>query len=330
LGFAKLRADMHISRSFCQAIPACLGLLLATTGPAGAAEPDSAEHVFARHSDVSLRDGNQHLAKSIPGVMYEVIQRRGNWLWTGRGWLRHDEAIPLDEAVSYFQTAADADKTYFALVNRARAKYELRDYNGGLGDCDEALRAVPGGAAALSMRGRILLRLNRRDEALADLDQAIRHDAGFAQAYATRAHAWIEAGEFNKAVDDATRAIHLDPSSAWALAARGKALCQWSQFELAIADYDQALKINPNLHAMWNNRANAYFKKGEFNRAVVDYTVAIRLAPSAQLYFNRAIAWARLGRPDMAEQDHRQSARLDLKFAPPSVQQASASRQPGV
>jgi tetratricopeptide (TPR) repeat protein len=320
---------MHFSRDFCQAIAAWLGLLLVITSAAGAAELASAEYVFARHADVSLWDGNQHLAKSIPGVMYEVIQRRGNWLWTGRGWLRQDEAVSLDEAVSFFQTAADADKTYFALVNRARAKYELRDYNGGLGDCLEALRAVPGGAAALSMRGRILLRLNRHDDALADLDEAIRHDSGFAQAYATRAHAWIEAGEFNKAVDDATRAIELDPSSAWALAARGKALCQLSQFDRAIADYDQALKINPNLHAMWNNRANAYFKKGEFNRAVVDYTVAIHLAPSAQLYFNRAIAWARLGRLDMAEQDHRQSAQLDPKFAPASVQHASASRRPG-
>ena len=104
-------------------------------------------------------------------------------------------------------------------------------------------------------------------------------------------------------------------------------LSQLNQYEKAIADYDQALKINPNLHAVWNNRGNAHFKLGDFTKAVTDYTVALSLAPSSQVYFNRAVAWARLGRLDKAEEDHLQSARLNSKAAP--VQGNAAKAGPG-
>ncbi len=302
-----------------------LSLCLAQERWSMAGTTQEPQHVFARDAKVSLWEGNRPVARCVPGTMYEVIQAKGPWLWVGRGWLRREDVVALQDAVSFFAPGSAIDDGAFALVNRARARYELHDYAGAVSDCEEALRIHPSSAAALSMRARILLRLDRRADALADVTEAIRLDPRFATAYATRAHAWLEDGQFDKAVEDATRAIELDSKSAWALAARGKAYCKLGDHRRAIADFDQALAINPNLHAVWNNRGNAYFKAGDFTRAVSDYTVALRIAPSAQIYFNRAVAWARLGRLDKAHEDRLESARLDPKFAPAGAESAASA-----
>ena len=325
---ARMGISMRFSRKFvlCVALGSLFCEEMANRG--NSTELHSPQHVFARNADVSLWEGNRALTKAIPGLMYEVIKQQGTWIWTGRGWLRQEDVVRLEDAVSFYRSGPDPSETYFALVNRARARYELRDYSAAVMDCVQALKGQPDGVAALSMRGRILLRINRRDEALADLAKAIRLDPTFALAYATRAHAWIEQGDLTNAVEDANRAIELDPRSAWALAARGKVMCRLAQYDRAIADYDQALKINPNLHAVWNNRGNAHLKKGDFNQAVADYSVALKLAPSAQVYFNRAVAWSLLGQLDRSQEDHSQSAKMDPKFAPAELRRSKAVLQP--
>ena len=285
------------------------------------------QHVLARRSDVALYEGNRAVQRVPTGMMLDVLSIEGRWLWTGRGWVRNIDVVPLEEAISYFDDALRQRPSTFALVNRARAHLELREYDLAIADCSQAIELEAGFAPAYCVRGRAYVKRGNHDQALSDLSRALELDANHSLAYLGRIQVWLERRDWDKVIHDATEAVRVDPKLALALAARGRALLQKGEHERAIADFDSAIAINPHLCSAWNNRGNARFKKGEYERAIADYTAALEFAPNAQVHLNRAIAWQRLGVQDKAEQDFGQTIELDPKLVPSNLR--SAQLEPG-
>ncbi len=223
-----------------------------------------------------------------PGMMLEVINVNGPWLWVGRGWVAEADVIPMNKALAFYGQQIDAGPAYFPLACRSRVLYESRQYDRAIADCDEALRLDPAGTAALAMRARALARVGRHKEGLTNLEEALRIDPKCGVAYAGRGHIWLELDESSNALEDFARAIEFDPKSAWTYGGRGRAFARQGEFDKAIDDFSAALKLNPHLRAVWNNRGNVWFKKGDFSHAVADFSAALQIAPSAQIYYNRA------------------------------------------
>ncbi|HEY4312321.1 MAG TPA: tetratricopeptide repeat protein [Pirellulales bacterium] len=275
-------------------------------------------HVFARHAGMSFRDEDRSIGPVLPGMMLDVIKVQGPWLWVGRGWVPAHDVVPMDSALAFYCQQIDQQPTYFALVTRARVYYERREYDLAVADCSQAIALVPEAesTSALSMRARALARINQHDQAMTDLNRAIQIDPKCGVAYAGRGHLYLELGDPSKALEDFDRGVEFDPRSAWTRGGMGRAQATLGDYDRAIADFGATLAINPYLRAIWNNRGNAWFKKGDYSHALADYTVAIELGPTAQIYFNRALAWGRLGAADKADRDMAKALELDPKFGP--------------
>jgi tetratricopeptide (TPR) repeat protein len=297
-------------------VPLIVWFALAVCNISAAATVPEGTHVFPRNADVELHEDGKAIEKAQSGMMLEVIKVEGPWIWVGRGWVADHDVVPMKDALAFYDQLISKGQNYFALVTRARVRYERREYDSAVNDCSEALRIVPEGTAAFCMRARALARLSRHKEAFADVDAAIRIDPKFGPAYAVRGHLWLEISEAAKAVEDFNRGIELDPKSAWAYGGRGRAHSTLGDQEHAIADFSAALKINPHLRAVWNNRGNAWYKKGDYSHAVGDYSVALNLAPSADVYYHRALAWAKLGATAKADSDRAKALELDPGFGP--------------
>jgi len=83
----------------------------------------------------------------------------------------------------------------------------------------------------------------------------------------------------------------------------GNALYEQKDFENSIKVYTISLELNEHAEAYYN-RGVAYAKLGEHKRAIKDYDRAIELNPEdAEAYINRGLAYARLGEHDRARED---------------------------
>ena len=97
---------------------------------------------------------------------------------------------------------------------------------------------------------------------------------------------------------------------------RGSAWFGKGDFDRAIADYNESIRLAPKWALPYNNRGVAWNGKGEFDRAIADYDASLALLAArgsggAEFYFGRGIAYARLGRADLAEPDFRRAVALE-------------------
>lgn len=290
---------------------ACLGL----NATAIAATVQPGQLVLARTADTHLYQGRTIVEVVRPAMALSVIECKGEWLWTGRGWVRERDVVPIDRAVETFDVALTRSPSAFAWVNRARAQFELHEYGQAIEDCNRALEIEAHYAPALCWRGRAYVKTGHFEAALSDLDAAIASDATMSAAYIGRAQVRLERGELEAALSDSARAVEIDPKSAMAFSTRGRVYSRMGDDTHAINDFDRALRLNPRFHSVLNNRGNAWFRQREYRKAIDDYTEAIQLRPSAPIYLHRAIAWIRLGDAEHASQDFAQTMRLDPELA---------------
>lgn len=288
---------------------------LAFNASASAAKVQPGQLVLARTVDTHLYEGRTIVDVVRPAMALSVIECKGDWLWTGRGWVRERDVVAIDQAIPAFDAALASAPSAFAWVNRARAQFELHEYGHAVADCNRALEIEPRYAPALCWRGRAYAKIGDLAAGLADLDAAIALDATFPAAYIGRALIRLERGELEAALSDAARAVDIDPKSATAFSTRGRVYSRMEDDVHAIRDFDRALQLNPLFHSVLNNRGNAWFRQGDYHKAIDDYTAALHVSPSAAIYLHRAIAWTRLGDARHASEDFAETMRLDPELA---------------
>jgi tetratricopeptide (TPR) repeat protein len=73
-----------------------------------------------------------------------------------------------------------------------------------------------------------------------------------------------------------------------------------------------ALRLDPKNPLIPYNQGNAYFDNKQYERAIADYTQTVALdADFALAYYNRGLAWERLGNPTAAAGDYQRALTLD-------------------
>ena len=99
------------------------------------------------------------------------------------------------------------EPTYFS---RAISKYYLKDYHGGLEDCEKAL-SISDATSTHFWKGVNLIGLKKYKEALNEYDLVIERDPKYADAYYNRGLAYFDMGIYDKSIQDNTDCIAIDP-----------------------------------------------------------------------------------------------------------------------
>jgi len=168
------------------------------------------------------------------------------------------------------------------------------------------------------------------DCAIAALNEAIRLDPNNARALVLRGYAFRQQNDYDSALSDFEKALKIDPKNADAYQFRSAIYEEKGMLDKAIEDMTQAIENTPNDGArsyLYEKRADYYSKKGDNENAVRDYTEAIRLMPYFKYsYADRAEAYRKLGKNDLAEADEQKVKELETD-EPPRVAGATNSNQ---
>jgi tetratricopeptide (TPR) repeat protein len=123
----------------------------------------------------------------------------------------------------------------------------------------------------------------------------------------------------------------LAPASqtAWEHYAVGRALLRTGNRDGAAVDIDRAVQMEPQ--GLWPNfyQGVCAYRRGQCVDAVTAFGVCIGAAPDAAgCYYNRALAFAALGRTDSALRDYDQALRLNSTLASPALEKLRHSQGP--
>ena len=99
---------------------------------------------------------------------------------------------------------------------------------------------------------------------------------------------------------------------------RGVLYTAMEEYNKAVRDYDRAYKLSPDIAEIHVNRGNLLYMSRHFSQAVAEYTRAIELNLSKQyiVYYNRALAYEKMGQTDKAEADYRSALQLMPDWGP--------------
>jgi len=194
--------------------------------------------------------------------------------------------------------------------------HDLRDFDGAIESCDNAIRLDPKFALAYYCRGVAWSDKTEYDKAIADLDEAVRLDPMYVHAYENRGLAWSEMKEFDKAIADHSVAIRIDANYALAYTNRGLAWSAKKEYDKAIADYNQVIRLEPKDALAYTLRGSCFSTKKEYDKAIADFTEVIRLDPkNALAYEARGLCCDSNREYAKAIADYTDAIRLDEKNA---------------
>jgi tetratricopeptide (TPR) repeat protein len=186
---------------------------------------------------------------------------------------------------------ADADESYArvieltpdgedALLNRAWARYSLKDGEGALGLYTRAVAKYPNSPRTHNGVGLALALLNRTDEAEAAFARAFAVDAKFVGALNNLGVLLKRLGRYDEACDAYRRALAIDPASVEALNNLGCALQEMGRLEEAKALLKRALELAPTYADAMGNLGNGYLATLELDAAIDAYRRAAVLGPT--------------------------------------------------
>jgi serine/threonine protein kinase/Flp pilus assembly protein TadD len=327
-----------------------LAVLTAVAAVGVAAVAHCAQRIGQAHTD--LNDGQVQMAKGEWEGAVRTLQS-GLSAVQGLPWQR-DLADELDRQLRLAEQARSAAERSAAarelhrLADRARFLYGAHDF------APEGLRGLEAGCRALwENRGRIVERLSPaggaaleplvRDDLLdlaifwADLQVRLTPPARQEEARqkALTVLAQAEALFGPSPVLDAERARHSESgrsaarglrvprrgpdtasATAWQHYALGRSLLRSGELEQAARELERAVRLQPQ--GLWPNfyQGLCAYHQGRYADAVTAYSVCIGAAPEAAgCFYNRALAFAALGRTEQAWHDYDQALRLDPCFA---------------
>jgi len=94
---------------------------------------------------------------------------------------------------------------------------------------------------------------------------------------------------------------------------RGLVYCdRLSRYDDAVADFAQAIALDPKYARPWYNRGVAYAKLGQYDKAADDYETFLKLVP-AHAGAHNSLAWLLATSPDAKRLDPDRAVRLAEK-----------------
>jgi tetratricopeptide (TPR) repeat protein len=220
----------------------------------------------------------------------------------------------MDQAKSALDAAIAADASNVAAY-KLRARLAIPASLGSAeADVNAGLLLVPNDSDLLATRA--LLRKANQDKAgaLRDANAAVAANPDNADAYWIRAQIFRDLGQLEVAEADLTKAVTIEPGDTRARMLRGQLRLALNRSKDAAADASAVLQQNPGQIFARQVRAVARGKLGDFAGAIDDLTAILgkpgqptNITPSdptfGDLYMQRAILFAAVGRPDDAMRD---------------------------
>ena len=153
-------------------------------------------------------------------------------------------------------------------------------------------------------RGEIYDVTGQFDKAIEDYSQAIAHKPDYVDAIMNRGADYSRSGDTEHALMDDQAALKLAPTNPWTsnnlcydLAIKGDAAA-------ALPHCEKALELAPNEPAILDSRGYTYLRMQNYQHAIDDYNAVLKQnATLAASLFGRAIAYAALGKNDLAKAD---------------------------
>ncbi len=151
---------------------------------------------------------------------------------------------------------------------------------------------------------------------VAQLTETIRLTPNDPKPYRDRAFVYSLLHDPDRAIADYSVAIELDPGNCEYWMERAGLYREKGDPKRAIADYSKALEIDPACYVMnggyiHNVRGLAYAELGKYDLAITDYDEAIRINPKyAWAYYNRGLAYEAQGNLDKAIADYDNAIRV--------------------
>ncbi len=188
-----------------------LSVCVATAAATDTSEDWVGRRCLAKSLAAPVYDGSCAIgtAKDLEPV-FQVVQVQGSWLSVHSariaGWIRHDDIVPLDGALEYFNDLIRREpENLAAYTARGIVAKERGDYEQAIADHSHVMEHDPQPAAAYLNRGNAWAGKGEHDKALADFAEAIRHDPQFLAAYNNLA--WSLATRPERQLRDGPRAV---------------------------------------------------------------------------------------------------------------------------
>ncbi len=200
-----------------------------------------------------------------------------------------------------------------AYYNRARARFELKNFEGANTDYSAAIQLNSSEPAYFANRALISLGKNQWAAAERDLTLAIACPAVETRVYYLRHQA--RRAQENKvgAEADLKQFLSLSPLDEESLIMRGVVFYQQGDLERAMEDFEQAIELNPASSSAWINKATILTDaEGGLEQAIAAMTRVVELEPAnATQLATRGVLLARAGQRFEAHQDAQRALELD-------------------
>ncbi len=215
----------------------------------------------------------------------------------------------VDQCTETINKYKDFSLAYF---KRGIAYRDIEDYDQAIRDYSEAIRLYPKFGYAYNTRAVVYIEPKKNySAAISDTTNAIRLKTNFDSAYYNRGLAYFYLKNFSSSLADFTRVVQLKPGDSDAYYYRGRIYYEQNDYNQAITNFSRTISLAPKEVESYRFRGICYYAQGDYQAAIDDYTEAIRMQPTANSYKNRALAYDKLGRSDLANADRRRAQQLD-------------------
>lgn len=188
-------------------------------------------------------------------------------------------------------------KDYFALTIKGRALFALDKKEVALEALNQAIAINPEYYEAFAHRGMIYFTMTNYETALKDINTAIEHDAKNVDLLEIKANIFYALGDFENATNFYNQVIAIDSKRYDAIVYRGNCNQKLNKKDLILPDFEKAIALNPEKVFAYQSRADylTYTLKDKFEIAVKDYDKIIALFNAEISDENRAYVYNNRG-----------------------------------
>jgi tetratricopeptide (TPR) repeat protein len=181
-----------------------------------------------------------------------------------------------------------------AWVNRAIAKWNLKDLSGARADLSQAITIDKYNVAAYRARATLRFQSNDLKGSLSDLDAALQVGEADAELHGLRGAIFRAGGDQSRALDALGEAIRLNGDYVAARFLRGQILEDEHSPDAALADYDRVIALEPTHVDAVSRRGWIRFHRSDLEGAIADARRVIEFQPD---YANgpRLLGYAQFG-----------------------------------
>jgi tetratricopeptide (TPR) repeat protein len=225
-------------------------------------------------------------------------------------------ASDIATAKKEFEKSISLDnKNPIALIKLAEIYLLIRDYKNALSNVNDALKINERLESAYYMKGFIFKEMNDTTSALSSFQTAIEVNPNFYDAYIMLG--LLNAAKKNKIAEEYYKtALTLKPKSAEALYDLGMYYQENNQPDKAIETYAILRNVDPKNALADYNTGYIYMEILDDNKfAVESFSNAIKKLPTyAEAYYNRGLAYERMGFNDNALSDYKKALELKSNY----------------